>query len=169
MRQQTLAEAGFDKCRKPTKRERFLQEMDQVVPWTQLCALIEPVHPKPAGAGRPPIGIERALEEAVYDSRAMRAFVGMEVGREPVPDETTLCRFRHLLEAHELGAELFHAINAHFEEKGFKVARGTIVDATTINAPSSRQNREHACDPDAHQTKKGTQGYFGYKGPRWGG
>ncbi|MDN5851175.1 MAG: IS5 family transposase [Nitrococcus sp.] len=180
MRQQTLAEASFEKFRKPTKREQFLEVMDKVVPWGRLCALIEPVYPQADGAGRPPIGIERMLrihflqhwfnlsdpgmEEALYDSRAMRAFVGIDLGREPAPDETTLCRFRHLLEAHELGAELFHGINAHLETQGFKIATGTIVDATLIHAPASTKNRDKARDPDMHQTKKGNQWYFGMKG-----
>lgn len=180
MRQQTLAEAGFEKFRKPTKRERFLEEMDQVVPWAKLCALVEPVYPKGKGAGRPPIGIERmlrihflqhwfnlsdpAVEEALYDSRAMRAFVAIDLGCEPAPDETTMCRFRHLLEAHGLGAKLLAEINAHLEESGFAIATGTIVDATIIHAPSSTKNREKKRDPEMHSAKKGNQWYFGMKG-----
>lgn len=180
MRQQTLAEGSFEKFRKPTKRELFLEKMDQVVPWAELCAMIEPFYPKAKGAGRPPIGIERmlrihflqhwfnlsdpAVEEAMYDSRAMRAFVDIDLGREPAPDETTMCRFRHLLETHDLGEKLFQGINAHLESKGFKVATGTIVDATIIHAPSSTKNRDKARDPDMHQTRKGNQWYFGMKG-----
>jgi IS5 family transposase len=122
MKQLTLATVGFERYAKTTRRAAFLTEMERVVPWSALCALIEPFYPKP-GNGRPPIGIERmlrlyflqhwfnlsdpAVEEALYDSAAMRRFVGIDLGREPVPDETTVCRFRHLLEAHDLGRPLF--------------------------------------------------------------
>ena len=143
-----------------------------------LCALIEPVYPKP-GNGRPPVGLERmlriyflqqwfnlsdpAVEEALYDSLAMRRFAGIDLGREPVPDETTVCRFRHLLEQHELGRQLFEEVHRHLAAKGLKVATGTIVDATIINAPSSTKNADKARDPEMHQTKKGNQWYFGMK------
>src|SRR5689334_6737793 len=144
--------------------------MERVVPWAALCALIEPFYPKP-GNGRPPIGVERmlrlyflqqwfnlsdpAVEEALYDSLAMRRFVDIDLGREPVPDETTVCRFRHLLEEHDLGQPLFDEVRRHLAAKGLKVATGTIVDATIINAPSSTKNADKARDPDMHQTKKG--------------
>jgi IS5 family transposase len=104
-----------------------------------------------------------AVEEALYDSLAMRRFVGIDLGREPAPDETTACRFRHLLEAHDLGRRLFEEVHRHLEAKGLKVATGTIVDATIINAPSSTKNADEARDPDMHQTKKGNQWYFGMK------
>jgi hypothetical protein len=129
MRQQTLAEATFERYRKPTRRELFLDEMDQVIPWGELAEVIEPFYPKPDGAGRPPVGVERmlriqflqhwfnlsdpAVEEALYDSRAMRRFVGIDLGREPVPDETMICKFRHLLEAHNLGERLFALIREY--------------------------------------------------------
>jgi IS5 family transposase len=145
------------------------------VPWPALCVLIEPFYPKP-GNGRPPVGVERmlriyllqqlfnlsdpAVEEALYDSLAMRRFVGIDLGREPVPDETTVCRFRHLLEAHDLGRQLFDEVQRHLAAKGLKVATGTIVDATIINAPSSTKNADKARDPEMHQTKKGNQWYF---------
>ncbi|HMB93434.1 MAG TPA: IS5 family transposase [Rhodothermales bacterium] len=180
MRQKTLADGSFEKFKKVTKRERFLGEMDEVVPWAELCALIEPYYPKPEGAGRRPVGLERmlriyfmqqwfnlsdpAVEEALYDSRAMRAFVGIDLGREPAPDETTVCKFRHLLERHELGAEVFHVVAEHLEQRGLKVNTGTIVDATIINAPSSTKNRAKQRDPEMRQTKKGNQWYFGMKG-----
>lgn len=179
MRQQTLAEATFERYRKPTRRERFLAEMDQVIPWGELCGVIEPFYPKPEGAGRPPVGVERmlrihflqhwftlsdpAVEEALYDSRALRSFVGIDLGREPVPDETTVCKFRHLLEAHHLGDQLFALIAEYLQEQGLKVSTGTIVDATIIDAPSSTKNREGQRDPEMHQTKKGNQWYFGMK------
>jgi IS5 family transposase len=179
MRQQTLAEATFERYRKPTRRELFLDEMDHVIPWGELARVIEPFYPKPDGAGRPPVGVERmlrihflqhwfdlsdpAVEEALYDSRAMRRFVGIDLGQEPVPDETTICKFRHLLEAHNLGERLFALIREYLAEQGLKVSRGTIVDATIINAPSSTKNRRKQRDPEMHQTKKGNQWYFGMK------
>ena len=178
MKQMTLAAANFERYRKTTRREAFLLEMDRVVPWRELCALIEPVYPK-AGNGRPPIGLERmlrihflqhwfnlsdpAVEEALYDSAAMRKFVGIDLGREPAPDETTACRFRHLIEAHDLGRGLFEAVHRHLDARGIKVTTGTIVDATIIAAPSSTKNADKARDPDMHQTKKGNQWYFGMK------
>ncbi len=179
MRQKTFAEGTFERYRKPTRRELFLAEMDRVIPWRELCEVIEPFYPRPEGAGRPPVGLERmlrihflqhwfnlsdpAVEEALYDSRAMRNFVGIDLGREPAPDETTICKFRHLLEAHNLGERLFVLIGEYLAEKGMKVTRGTIVDATIINAPGSTKNRKKARDPEMHQTKKGNQWYFGMK------
>src|SRR5438477_4149475 len=178
MKQLTLAAVGFDRYAKTTRRAAFLAEMERVVPWSALCALIEPFYPKP-GNDRPPIGVERMLriyflqqwfnlsdpaaEEALYDSSAMRRFVGIDLGCEPVPDETTVCRFRHLLEEHALGQPLFDEVQQHLAAKGLKVATGTIVDATIINAPSSTNNADKARDPEMHQTKKGNQWYFGMK------
>lgn len=104
-----------------------------------------------------------AVEEALYDSRALRQFVGIDLGREPVPDETTICMFRHLLEAHQLGEQLFVRIREHWVKQGLQVSRGTIVDATIIAAPSSTKNRTKERDPERHQTKKGNQWYFGMK------
>jgi IS5 family transposase len=177
--QQTFAEASFEQYRKSTRRERFLDEMNRVVPWAELVAVIEPVYPKAEGPGRPPVGIERmlrvlclqqwfnlsdpAVEEALYDSRAMRYFVGIDLGREPVPDETTICKFRHLLEAHQLGQQLFARIGEYLTKQGLQVNRGTIVDATIISAPSSTKNQTKERDPEMHQTKKGNQWYFGMK------
>lgn len=179
MHQQTFAECPFEQYRKPTRREQFLNEMNRVVPWTELVMVIEPVYPKAEGPGRPPVGIERmlrlhclqqwfnlsdpAVEEALYDSRAMRQFVGIDLGREPVPDETTICKFRHLLEFHQLGQPLFARIGAYLATHGMKVNRGTIVDATIITAPGSTKNRQKERDPEMHQTKKGNQWYFGMK------
>lgn len=174
----TLSAGGFDRHTKQTRRAVFLTEMNRVVPWQELCALIEPVYPK-AGNGRPPVGLERmlriyflqnwfnlsdpAVEEALYDSLSMREFVGIDLGREGAPDETTVCKFRHLLEQHELGKRLFEEIGRHLQSKGLKVSTGTIVDATIISAPSSTKNRDRARDPEMHQTKKGNQWYFGMK------
>ena len=178
MTQMTLSASGFDRYGKTTRRAAFLAEMNRVVPWGELCALIEPFYPK-AGNGRPPIGLERmlriyflqqwfnlsdpAVEEALYDSLAMRSFVGVDLGREPVPDETTACKFRHLLEKHEIGRQLFEQVHVHLEKRGIKISRGTIVDATIISAPSSTKNASGERDPDMHQTKKGNQWYFGMK------
>jgi IS5 family transposase len=178
MRQTTLASAGFEKFSKTTRRAAFLTKMDRIVPWKDLCRVIEPVYPKP-GNGRPPVGLERMLriyflqqwfnlsdpgvEEALYDSAAMRGFVAIDLGREPAPDETTVCKFRHLLEQHDLGRGLFEAVHVHLEKNGVRVSTGTIVDATIINAPSSTKNASGQRDPDMHQTRKGQQWYFGMK------
>ena len=174
----TLAAGGFDRYGKTTRRAAFLADMERVVPWAQLCALIKPVYPK-AGNGRPPVGLERMLriyflqhwfnlsdpgvEEALYDSNAMRQFVGIDLGREAAPDEATVCRFRHLLEEHDLGRAIFEQVHRHLEAQGLKVTTGTIVDATILSAPSSTKNKDQSRDPDMHQTKKGNQWYFGMK------
>ncbi len=179
MRQRSLEASGFERYRKKTRKEVFLEKMDQLIPWKELTAAIEPFYPKPEGAGRRPLGIERMLriyflqhwfqlsdpgaEEALYDSRALRTFVGIDLGNEPVPDETTILKFRHLLEQHNLGEQLFVLTNRYLEENGFKVSRGTIVDATIIDAPSSTKNQEQARDPEMCQTRKGNQWYFGMK------
>ncbi len=179
MKQQTLANNGFDKHRKMTRREQFLQQMDELVPWSRLVALVEPYYPT-GERGRPPIGLERmlrlyclahwynlsdpGLEEALYDIEAMRRFVGIDLGREPAPDETTICKFRHLLEQHELGAAIFAEVNAHLAEQGIQVSGGTMVDATIIDAPSSTKNEAGGRDPEMHQVGKGKQWYFGMKG-----
>jgi IS5 family transposase len=179
MKQRTLAMAnGFERYGKKTRRAEFLEEMELVVPWAELCALVEPVYPK-AGNGRPPVGLERmlriyflqqwfnlsdpAVEEALYDSVVMRQFVGIDLGCEPVPDETTACKFRHLLEEHGLGGKILEAVNLYLQSKGVKITTGTIVDATIIHAPCSTKNREQKRDPEMHQTKKGKQWYFGMK------
>jgi IS5 family transposase len=179
MRQQTFTSNDFARYRKTTRREVFLAEMERVVPWAELCSLIEPVYPKGDGAGRPPVGVERmlriyflqhwfnlsdpAVEEALYDSQAMRAFVGIDLGREPAPDETTVCKFRHLLEAHDLGERVFAEVREYLQAQGMKISTGTIVDATIINAPASTKNKDKQRDPEMHQTKKGNQWYFGMK------
>ncbi len=179
MRQTTLSDTGFDKYSKKTRKERFLDDMDKIIPWKELAEAIEPFYPKPKGAGRRPIGIERMLrihflqhwfnlsdpaaEEALYDSLAMRRFVGIDLGREPAPDETTICKFRHLMERHNLGDRLFGLVNVYLAENGLKVNRGTIVDASIIDAPSSTKNRKKERDPEMHSTRKGRQWHFGMK------
>lgn len=178
MSQQTLA--GFEKYGKTTRRAQFLAEMDRVVPWGELAAAIEPYYPKPGAAGgRPPIALEKmlriyflqawfnlsdpAVEEALYDSASMRSFAGIDLGVEPAPDETTVCKFRHRLEKHGLGKTIFKAVNTYLKENGLKVSTGTIVDATIISAPSSTKNSSGQRDPEMHQTAKGKQWYFGMK------
>ncbi len=176
-RQMTLG-TGFEKYTKTTRREKFLGEMDRIVPWAELCARIAPKYPK-AGDGRPPKELEMMLriyflqqwfnlsdpaaEEALYDSASMRRFAGVDLGEAPAPDESTICRFRHLLENHHLGVTLFQQVHRHLEAQGIKVGTGTIVDATLIAAPPSTKNKDKQRDPDMHQTKKGNQWHFGMK------
>lgn len=178
MKQMSLARGGFERFGKTTKRAAFLAEMDRVVPWAQLCALIEPHYPK-AGRGRHPVGLERmlrihflqhwfnlsdpAVEEALYESSSMREFVGIDLGHERAPDETTVCKFRHLLERHELGRQIFEQVGTHLQAQGFRLSTGTIVDATLIAAPSSTKNASGQRDPEMKQSKKGNQWYFGMK------
>ncbi|MFN8833611.1 MAG: IS5 family transposase [Betaproteobacteria bacterium] len=177
-KQSTLSLMGFDRFAKTTRRAAFLAQMEQAVPWKELCAVVEAHYPR-GGRGRPPVGLERmlriyflqqwfnlsdpAVEEALYDSAAMRGFVGIDLGREPAPDETTVCKFRHLLEKHQLGEALFEQVHRHLEAQGIRISRGTIVDATIIDAPSSTKNSSKERDPDMHQTRKGQQWYFGMK------
>src|SRR5216684_967271 len=179
MRQQTLAaQRGFEKYGRKTKRERFLEEMEQVVPWAELQALVEPHYPKGEN-GRPPVGLSLMLrvyflqqwfnlsdpgaEDALYESPVLRRFAGVDLGRAPVPDESTILQFRHLLEKHELGGAMLNAVNQYLESRGIRITTGTIVDATIIHAPSSTKNRSGERDPEMHQTRKGKQWYFGLK------
>jgi transposase, IS5 family len=183
MKQQTLAMAadqgaGFEQHRKPTRRDEFLNTMNRIIPWVALCKVIEPHYPK-RGNGRPPIGLERMLrihfvqhwfnladfacEEALYDSVSLRRFVGIDLGSEAVPDATTLLKFRHLLEQHKLGEQLFAEVGRVLQGSGMTLKTGTIVDATIIAAPSSTKNKEKKRDPEMHQTRKGKQWYFGMK------
>ena len=183
MKQQTLAVAadengGFEQYRRPTKRDVFLGTMEQIVPWAELCSVIEPHYPR-AGNGRPPVGLERMLrmyfvqhwfnladaacEDALLDSPALRRFVGVDLGRERVPDATTLLKFRRLLEKHKLGEALFAKVGTVLQAHGLKVGTGTIVDATIIGAPSSTKNADKQRDPEMRQTRKGQQWFFGMK------
>jgi IS5 family transposase len=179
MKQQTLAvAAGFERFGRQSRRAEFLSQMEVVVPWAELVALIQPHYPD-TGKGRPPVGIERmlriyflqqwfnlsdpAVEDALYESPSMRGFVGIDLGREPAPDETTVCKFRHLLERHGLGRRIFAQVNGYLEGHGLKIGTGTIVDATILHAPSSTKNKDEQRDPEMHQVKKGNQWYFGMK------
>jgi transposase, IS5 family len=176
--QMSFAQSEYAGKKKVTRRERFLGEMERVVPWARLCAVIEPHYPQ-GKRGRPPIGIERmlriyflqqwyaladeALEDALYDSQAMRSFAGIDLGVEAVPDATTLLKFRHLLEAHNLTRAIFAEVNGLLSERKLLMREGTIVDATIIAAPSSTKNLAKARDPEMHQAKKGNQWHFGMK------
>lgn len=178
MKQMTLATNGFEKHRKQTRKTEFLSRMDKLVPWAELCGVIEPYYPK-AGNGRPPIGLERMLrmyfiahwfnladeacEDALYDVSAFRDFCRIDLGHEGVPDATSLLGFRHLLEEHDLGAAMFAKVGELLQANGLRLSGGTIVDATIIAAPPSTKNADKARDPEMHQTKKGNQWHFGMK------
>jgi transposase, IS5 family len=176
--QTTFAGLAWQDKGKVTRRERFLAEMNAVIPWTRLLALIEPHYPK-AGRGRQPLGLEKLLriyflqqwfnlsdpqaEDALYDSESMRRFVGVELGDDVVPDETTILRFRHLLEQHQLTAAIFGAVQALLDERRLLLKSGTIMDATIIAAPSSTKNAAAQRDPEMRQTRKGRTWHFGMK------
>jgi transposase, IS5 family len=176
--QTTFAQAEFASKKKITRRDAFLVRMEEVIPWSQLLAVIQPHYPK-GERGRPPVGLERmlriyflqqwyaladeALEDALYDSQALRGFARIDLAAAGVPDATTLLNFRHLLERHDLGKGLFTAINADLAARGLLLREGTLVDATLIAAPSSTKNAQRERDPEMHQTKKGHQWYFGMK------
>ena len=177
--QSSFSALEFAAKKKLTRRERFLREIDAVTPWSELMARIEPFYPKGAGRGRPPIGLARMLrmyvvqqclglsdegiEDAIYDSQAIRGFIGIDLAREAAPDATTLLKFRRLLETHGLTQAIFEAINAHLAAKGLLLREGTVVDATIISAPSSTKNDSGTRDPEMHQTKKGKNWFFGMK------
>jgi len=177
-KQTSFAQCEYAGKKKVTRRERFLGEMERVVPWARLCAVIEPHYPQ-GKRGRPPLGVERmlriyflqqwyaladeALEDAIYDSQAMRTFAGIDLSVEAVPDATTLLKFRHLLERHELTRRIFEGVGALLCERKLLMREGTIVDATIIAAPTSTKNSRKERDPEMHQTKKGNEWYFGMK------
>ena len=176
--QTSFTHAEFAAKKKTTRREKFLSRMEEVIPWKQLLAVIEPHYPK-GERGRPPVGLERmlrvyflqqwygladeALEDALYDSQALQQFARIDLSAEGVPDATTLLNFRHLLETHDLCKGLFSAINADLTARGLLLREGTLVDATLIAAPPSTKNKEKKRDPEMHQTRKGNQWYFGMK------
>jgi len=179
MQQTTLAQqAEFQRYSKKTRREQFLDEMEAVMPWAELRALIEPHYPK-GDNGRPPVGLgimlrvyflqhwfnlsDPGVEDALYESPVLRRFSGIDLGRAPVPDETTILNFRHLLEAHDLCGEMLDAVNHYLECRGIRITTGTIVDATIIHAPSSTKNATKERDAEMHQVKKGNQWHFGMK------
>jgi transposase, IS5 family len=179
MSQRSFASAEYAMKKKQTRREKFLGEMERIVPWARLMAVIEPLYPTSGRVGRQPTGLakmlrmyclqqwyglaDEALEDALYDSQALRDFVGIDLSHESVPDATTLLKFRRLLNDNNLTRALFDEINAHLGEKGLLMRAGTIVDATIIAAPSSTKNEDKARDPEMHQAKKGNQWHFGMK------
>ncbi len=176
MKQMTFADAEYAGKRKQTRKELFLIEMDQVVPWKGLIALIDPHYPKGEG-GRPayPLMVmlrvhlmqnwfgysDPTMEEALYETTILRQFAGLSLER--IPDETTILNFRRFLEKHELATGILAVINGYLGDRGLSLRQGTIVDATLINAPSSTKNKDGKRDPEMHQTKKGNQYYFGMK------
>ena len=177
--QSSFSELEYAAKKRRTRRDRFLAEIEAVTPWAELVAAIEAFYPKGEGRGRPPIGLLRMLrmyvaqqcfglsdegiEDAIYDSQAIRRFVGIDLNREAAPDATTLLKFRRLLEKHDLTRKVFETINAHLAAKGLLMREGTIVDATLIAAPPSTKNRDKQRDPEMHQVKKGNEWHFGMK------
>jgi len=177
MGQISFADAEYAGKRKKTRREVFLEEMELVVPWKALLKVIEPFYPV-AGRGRRPYPLEAmlrvhlmqnwfalsdpAMEEALYEIASLRNFAGLKLS-EPIPDETTILNFRHMLEEYDLAEDVLKQVNAHLSRKGLLLKRGSIVDATIIAAPSSTKNEEGQRDPEMHQTKKGNQWHFGMK------
>ena len=179
MQQLSLArQAEFQRYAKKTRREQFLEEMDVVMPWSELLALVAPYY-STGETGRKPVGLEimlrvyflqqwfslsgPAAEDALYESAVLRRFANIDLGRAPAPDETTILNFRHLLEEHDLGGQMLDAVNLYLESRGIRIATGTIVDATIIHAPSSTKNEKKERDSEMHQTRKGNQWYFGMK------
>ena len=175
----SFSDTEYGMRRRVTKREEFLQIMDEIIPWEEWIAYIEPHYPK-GERGRPPLGIEKMLrmyllqcwfnlsdegvEDAIYDSYALRSFMKINFMTEQVPDATTLLKFRHLLESRNIGKVFFHAIASTLERHGYLMRGGSIVDATLISAPSSTKNSDKQRDPEMAQTKKGNTYYFGMKG-----
>lgn len=179
MKQRSFASLSFESKKKPTRREKFLGEMDKVVPWDALLALILVNYPTAGRRGRPPMAAstmlrihfmqqwyalsDPAMENALYEIESMRRFAGLELNEHAIPDETTILKFRHFLERHGLATKMLETVNAHLVQQGLLLRQGTIVDATIIHAPSSTKNRERKRDPEMHQTKKGNEWFFGMK------
>ena len=177
--QSSFSDLEYAAKKKRTRRDRFLAELEAITPWAALIEALEPHYPKSGRRGRPPIGLERMLrlyiaqqcfglsdegaEDAVYDSQAIRRFVGIDLSHEAAPDATTLLKFRRLLEHHGLTQRIFETINATLAERGLLLKEGTLVDATIIEAPSSTRNRDGKRDPEMHQVRKGKQWHFGMK------
>jgi len=180
VRQQTLADNWLERFRKQARRETHLLGIVQIIRWRNLCKVIKLFYPKQERAGCPPFGLERmlrthflqhwfnfsysAVEQTLYDSRTIRSFVGIDLGREPAPDETIVCKFQHLLETHNLADRLFQLINEYLEKNGLKVSAGKIVNATIIDASTRTMNKDEKRYSAMRQTKKGNDWYFGIKG-----
>lgn len=177
--QKSFSQAEYEAKKKLTRRDIFLAKMEQIVPWSRLIAVVEPHYPKSGKRGRPPIGIERilrmyfiqqwygladmAVEDALYDSQALRNFCGIDLGVTTVPDSTTLMDFRHLLEKNALPQAMLKEVNALLKERGLLMSQGTLIDATLIAAPCSTKNKLRTRDPEMHQVKKGNEWHFGMK------
>jgi len=179
LKQPSFATLAYESKKKQTRKEKLLNLMDRIVPWKELTREVEPYYPQ-GNNGRPPMGVEKmlriyfmqhwfglsdpAMEDALYDTEPIRRFAGIELGRDPVPDESTILKFRHLLEKHQLTEKLFETTCAYLEENGLMLREGTIVDATTIiDAPASTKNEGQKRDPEMSSTKKGNQWFFGMK------
>ena len=178
MEQLSFIDAEYESRKRIPKREQFLNQMDDIIPWSDWCALIAPYYPK-AGNGRPPRDLEQVLrmyllqvwfnlsdeatEDAIYDSYAMKRFLRMNFTNESVPDATTLGNFRHLMEEHDLTEKIFDDVNDRLDRAGLLMHGGTIVDATIVSAPSSTKNAGKKRDEEMHSTKKGNQWHFGMK------
>ena len=176
--QPSFSEVEYSGKKRQTRRDHFLNQMEQQVPWEKWLALIEPFYPK-GERGRPPIGCEKMLrlyllqawynlsdegmEDEVYDSQSLRKFSRIDLTRESVPDATTLLKFRHLLEARQLPKKMFEELNLRLKQQGNLMCEGTIIDATIIQSPSSTKNERRERDPEMHQTKKGSEWHFGMK------
>ena len=177
--QSSFSDVEYASKKKLTRRDRFLAQIETVTPWQELAQVIEPFYPRGDGRGRPPIGLARMLrmyvaqqcfglsdegtEDALYDSQAIRRFVGIDLSYESAPDATTLLKFRRLLETHGLTQRIFETINGYLAAKGLMLKEGTIVDATLIAAPPSTKNGHKARDEEMHQSKKGNAWHFGMK------
>ena len=178
MKQTSFASANYANKKISTKKELFLKQMEKIIPWQRWLDIIEPYYPK-AGKGRRPMPInvmlriyclqqwyslsDPAAEEALYDMECMRQFAKLELNEDPIPDETTILKFRHLIEQHQLSEILFNDVNVYLEEQGIQVSQGSMVDATIIQAPSSTKNKEKKRDPEMHSTRKNNQYFFGMK------
>jgi IS5 family transposase len=178
--QQSFSDIEYTNKKRKTRKEIFLDRMEKLIPWSTLVSLIEPIYPKvgPKG-GRPPIGIEKMLrmlliacwfnlsdegvEDAVTENQTIRRFVGVNLSAENAPDSTTLLQFRHLLEKHDIFERIFETVNERLAANGLTMSKGTIMDATIIEAPTSTKNSRKSRDPEMHSTRKGTQWHFGMK------
>jgi len=178
MKQISFGSLAYEQKKVTTKKERFLQQMNHIIPWGRLLNIIKPHYPK-AGLGRPPMPMKSMLkiyflqqwyalsdpaaEESLYDIESMRRFAGLELGTDAIPDETTILNFRRLIEKHQLSEALFHDINAYLEQQGIQVSQGTMVDATIVQAASSTKNKSKKRDPEMRSTRKNNQFFFGMK------
>ena len=177
--QATFASLGFDVHRRPTRKHEFLRRMNQVIPWEELVREVEPYYPKGEGRGRPAKPLiwmlklyflqlwhglsDPQTEDQAHDSHAAGEFLGIDLGKDRPPDETTICKFRHLLERRGLGKRLFERVKEYLKERGIRIEKGTIVDATIIEASGSKKNQKRQRDPEMGATRKGQNWYFGMK------